>query len=152
MLGCQRRQAWNGTTTLSRVPVTVTGITNAIAVSAGYEDTCAVLNGGGVQCWGDNSTGELGVGTTTNGSTTITVTSSSSPVTVSGITNAVAISVVGNDASSNGSKPNGHACALRTTVRFSAGATTASATRQRHHNEQFCARHGERVLVRATLR
>ena len=70
----------NGTTTGGSVPVTVSGITNATAVAAGYGQTCAVLSSGTVQCWGDNSVGELGNGTTTG---------SSVPVTVSGITNAV---------------------------------------------------------------
>jgi len=42
-----------------------------------------MLNGGSVQCWGDNSGGKLGNGTTT---------SSYVPVTVWGVTNATAVS------------------------------------------------------------
>src|SRR5664280_883507 len=84
----------NGTTTGSSVPVTVSGITNAVVddgnysstrdrdIAAGNLYTCAVLSSGTVQCWGDNSVGELGNGTTTG---------SSVPVTVSGITNATAV-------------------------------------------------------------
>jgi hypothetical protein len=75
----------NGTTTDSSVPVTVSGITNAMAVARG-NDTCAVLSDGTVQCWGDNTGGDLGNGTTTN---------SLVPMTVSGITSAIAVSVGG---------------------------------------------------------
>jgi alpha-tubulin suppressor-like RCC1 family protein len=68
----------NGTVTYnSLVPVTVVGITNANAIAAGYYQTCAVLAGGTVQCWGYNAEGQLGNGTTTN---------SSVPITVPGIT------------------------------------------------------------------
>ena len=58
-------QLGNGTTTDSNVPITVTSITNALAVAAGIEHTCALLSGGSVQCWGDNDLGQLGNGTTT---------------------------------------------------------------------------------------
>jgi alpha-tubulin suppressor-like RCC1 family protein len=76
------------------VPVKVSGITNAMtvaarygitcvtAIAAGNGQTCAVLSSGAVQCWGDNTYGELGNGATTG---------SSVPVTVSGITNAGAV-------------------------------------------------------------
>jgi len=48
------------------VPVSVDGISNAAAIAAGCNNTCAVLSDGTVQCWGDNDNGELGNGTTTN--------------------------------------------------------------------------------------
>ncbi len=63
-------------------PEVVPGITNAIAVAVGASHTCVVLNTGSIQCWGENSDGQLGDRTTT---------SSSVPVPVSGITNAIAI-------------------------------------------------------------
>jgi alpha-tubulin suppressor-like RCC1 family protein len=67
----------------SATPVTVSGISTAVTVAAadGFH-TCAVLQDGTVRCWGDNSTGQLGNGSTTNSST---------PVTVSGITTATAV-------------------------------------------------------------
>jgi hypothetical protein len=46
-------QLGNGTTNGSPVPVLVSGITNAIAVAAGYTGSCALLSGGSVVCWGD---------------------------------------------------------------------------------------------------
>jgi alpha-tubulin suppressor-like RCC1 family protein len=60
----------NGTTTDSSVPVTVTGIANALTVASdtemGGNHSCALLLDGTVQCWGANSSGELGNGTTTD--------------------------------------------------------------------------------------
>jgi len=68
--------------TTNATPGVVSGITDAIAVAAGSRHTCVLLNGGTVQCLGNNSYGQLGDGTTT---------SSYVPVTVSGITSALAI-------------------------------------------------------------
>jgi alpha-tubulin suppressor-like RCC1 family protein len=57
-------------------------MTNAIAIAAGNNHTCALLNTGSVQCWGLNDSGRLGNNTTTN---------SSVPVTASGMTGAIAV-------------------------------------------------------------
>jgi hypothetical protein len=93
-------QLGNGTTTPSLTPVTVSGLTGVTAISAGGDETCALLTTGGVQCWGDNTSGALGNGSTTSYSST--------PVTVSNLTGVTAIAVAGTSVTSFGS----HACAL----------------------------------------
>jgi alpha-tubulin suppressor-like RCC1 family protein len=65
-------------------PVDVVGITNAIAVSAGYVHTCAVLDTGTVMCWGDDTSGQVGDGPAINST-------NPTPVEVVGITNATAV-------------------------------------------------------------
>ena len=79
-------QLGNGGTTDSWTPVTVSGLTNAIALGVGNtnDHACAVISGGTVKCWGDNTFGQLGNGTLTNSAT---------PVTVTGITTATAVAV-----------------------------------------------------------
>jgi alpha-tubulin suppressor-like RCC1 family protein len=67
----------------STVPVAVPGLGGVVGISAGSHHTCAVLATGGVECWGDNTLGELGDGTTT---------ARSSPVAVTGISHAISVS------------------------------------------------------------
>ncbi len=70
-------------TSTQSTPVSVSGISTATSVFAGYRHACAVLSGGTVSCWGYGGYGHLG-----NGSTS----SQSTPVSVSGISTATSVS------------------------------------------------------------
>ena len=50
----------NGTTADSVMPVQVSSLAGAVAISANGYNACAVIPSGDVECWGDNTGGQLG--------------------------------------------------------------------------------------------
>jgi alpha-tubulin suppressor-like RCC1 family protein len=93
-------QLGDGTTVSPRTaPVAVSGLAGARALAAGMEHSCALLDGGGVSCWGHNDVGQLGDGTTTSSALPRTVLDAASGAALTGI-KAVAVDGF-------------HACAIR---------------------------------------
>ena len=90
-------QLGDGTTTSRSTPVMVSGLSgNVAAVAGGVGHTCALMDTGGVVCWGGNSDGQLGDGTTTPRTW---------PAPVSGLTSGVQSIAAGWD----------HSCAVTST-------------------------------------
>jgi hypothetical protein len=90
-------QLGDGSTSNRLSPVQVTGLTTGVQkIAAGTEHTCALLASGAVKCWGANTYGQLGDGSSVLRST---------PVQVGGLTAAVSQIAAGAT----------HTCALLTT-------------------------------------
>jgi alpha-tubulin suppressor-like RCC1 family protein len=83
----------DGTNPLPTMPVAVSDIADATAVSAGDRHVCALRAGGTVSCWGYDGDGELGDGAHDN---------QAAPVAVAGLNDATAVSA-----------GEGHTCAVR---------------------------------------
>jgi alpha-tubulin suppressor-like RCC1 family protein len=73
-------------------PTEVVGLSDAAAIAVGQGQACAIVTGGGVVCWGDNTHGELGIGTVTTGGPPY---GSAVPVTVPGLTGVRALTLAG---------------------------------------------------------
>jgi len=76
----------NGSLVNASIPVAVTGIANAVAVSASSSDACALLADGTVTCWGEYSGGVIG-------RPGLAAVPGGPPATVPGISNAVALAL-----------------------------------------------------------
>ena len=57
---------------MPRLPLRLSA--GVVALAGGWGHTCALLTGGGVDCWGDNSNGQLGTGDANNRDTPTGVT------------------------------------------------------------------------------
>ncbi len=69
-----RGQLGNATTADSWTPVQVQGLSSGVSSIASTSSTnCAILSSGAVQCWGDNTSGQLGDGSKTNRSVPVQV-------------------------------------------------------------------------------
>lgn len=89
-------QLGDGTTTSRSTPVDVSGLSAGVSsVTVGSGHVCVLTSAGGVKCWGQNSWGQLGDGTTTHRGT---------PVDVNGLMSGVAAVSAGG----------AHSCALTT--------------------------------------
>ncbi|MDO9455164.1 RCC1 domain-containing protein, partial [Nocardioides sp.] len=75
-------QLGDGAAVVRLTPVTVSGLTGATELAAGGLHTCALLGDASVRCWGDDTSGQLGTGSSSAGqaNTPVAVVGLSGPV------------------------------------------------------------------------
>ena len=79
-------QLGNNSTTNSLTPVAVSGLASGVvAVTAGSLHSCALSTGGGVQCWGDNFSGQLGNNSSIDSHTPVAVSGLAGVGTLGGV-------------------------------------------------------------------
>ena len=96
---------------------------SAIAITAGHDHTCAILDGGGVKCWGHGSYGQLGYDSTDNKGDAVGEMARLGTVNLGG--SAIAITAGGH-----------HTCAILVRRRQVLGAGLLRAARLRQHGQQ----------------
>lgn len=91
-----------GAASTSYTPITVTGLSDIVDVAVGTSHTCVVIGGNGVdkgkvRCWGLNSNGQLGDGTTTTSNTPLPTITGLSDVVGITVGNAYTCALIGGD-------------------------------------------------------
>lgn len=91
-------QLGDGTTTPRTSPVDVVGLqAGVVSIAVGIGSACALMGSGGVRCWGDNASGQLGDGTQISRHTPVEVVGLGAPATSISVGwgHACAVTVVG---------------------------------------------------------
>jgi alpha-tubulin suppressor-like RCC1 family protein len=85
-------QLGNGTTASSNVPVDGSGLSSAVTwLSAGAANTCAITTNDAVNCWGTNSSGQLGNGSSVRRSTATPVVANLAAGLATGVTHSCSL-------------------------------------------------------------